>query len=157
MISTKELQLIAQMRQNARNNLTNISRAIQMPVSTIFDRLKRYENDLITKHCSLIDFEKIGFATRATIILKVKREQREEIKEYLLKHFNINSLYRINNNHDFLMEAIFRDINELEEFMESLEDTYTIKKKEVYYTIHEIKREGFMSDYHTAALAQQNA
>ena len=146
MLSPHELKLIAELRQNARKNLTLISRNIRMPVSTIFDKLKKYENTLITKHCSLIDFSKLGYGTKATIILKVKREQRDDVREYLMNHFNINSLYRVNNGYDFMVEAVFRDIKDMEEFLEALEDTHTIKKKEVYYIINEIKREAFMSN-----------
>ena len=56
------------------------------------------------------------------------------------------SIFRINNGFDFIVEAVFKNINELENFIESLEDKFKIKSKNVYYIIDEIKREKFMTD-----------
>ncbi|MBR9691938.1 winged helix-turn-helix transcriptional regulator, partial [Candidatus Woesearchaeota archaeon] len=72
-MNKKDLKIIAYLRQNARMPLTKMSRKTQIPVSTIFDRLKMNENSLIVKHTSLLDFSKLGYNTRANITLKVDR------------------------------------------------------------------------------------
>ena len=46
----------------ASATLTN---ATGLPVSTIYDRLKNKPSGIITKHVSLINFDRIGFNTRA--------------------------------------------------------------------------------------------
>ena len=151
MIPDKDLHLICELRQNARNPLTNLSKIIKMPVSTIFDRLKKYSGTLITKNTCLIDFDKIGYSMRANIILDFKKEDRESAHNHLMNHFNVNSLYTI-NNHSFLAETVFRNMTEIENFIEELETKFTIRKKEVHYIMKEIKREAFMSDKLTADL-----
>ena len=45
-----------------------------------------------------------------------------------------------------MVETIFKNIKELEEFLEVLEDRFTIKTKQVYYIIDEISKEKFFSD-----------
>ena len=65
------------------------------------------------------------------------------MQEYLMKHQNINSVYKINNGYDFLVECVFKHIKDLEDFMESLEERFRVDDKQVYYVIEDIKREDF--------------
>lgn len=140
----KELLILSHMRTNARLKLTKISRLTGIPVSTIFDRVKA-GSPFVIKHTTLIDFQQLGFTTRATIILRTTREEREALHEHIIHHAYVNNAYRINNGYDFLVEGVFRHLKELEEFMEHLEDKFTIKAKQVYYIIDDIKRETFLN------------
>ena len=141
----KDLLLMAYFRNNARENLTKISRMTHIPVSTIFDRLREYENGLISKHTTLVDFKKLGFDIKMHILFKVARQSREEFKEFLLKNQNINSVFRVNNGYDFLVEAIFRDMENLQNFMEST-DRFIIEDKQELFVLEDVKREGFLTD-----------
>ena len=144
-VSKKDLIVISYLRQNARETLTRLSRKTHIPVSTIYDKLKLHEHNLITKYTSLLDFSKLGFNTRANIMLKVNRDKRDEVKDYLMKHQNINSVCKINNG-DFMIDVIFKHIKDMEDFIESIEQRFDIKDRQVYYVIDDIKRESFMSD-----------
>lgn len=146
MVSKKDLLVMAHLRKNARMKLTAMSRLTNLPVSTIFDRLKYHEGGLIRKHICLIDFEKIGFHTRANVMFRVGKKDKNNVKAFLEKNPNVNSIYKINNGYDFLAEVVFRNISNLEEFLEEMEERYDIKTKEVHYIIDDIKRESFMSD-----------
>ncbi len=146
MLNKKDLLVLSSLRKNARMTLTKMSRNIQIPISSIYDNIKGHEGNLIQKHTSLIDFSKIGFNTRATVLLKVKREEREQVKEYLIKNQHINTAHKINSGWDFMFEGIFRHIKDLEEFLEVLEDKFKVKQRQVYYIIEDIKREEFMAD-----------
>ena len=55
----KDLLLMTHFRRNSRENLTQISRLTNIPVSTIFDKLREYEKGLIQRHTTLIDFRRI--------------------------------------------------------------------------------------------------
>jgi len=144
-IPDKTLLVLSYLRDNARMKLTTLSRKTGIPVSTIFDHMKD-RSPLMTKYTTLIDFGKLGFATRAQIIIKLAKEQREQFREFILSHKSINSAYRINNGYDYLLEGIFRNLKELEEFLETMEEQYPLKTKQVYYIIDDLKREQFLSD-----------
>jgi DNA-binding Lrp family transcriptional regulator len=145
-MKSKDLQIIAQLRNDARMPLTIMSKKIRVPVSTIFDRLKLHEGDLITKHTSLLNFTKLGYNSRANIMLKVDRECKDAIKEYLLKHPSVNSLYKINNGFDFMAEGVFRQIKDTEDFIDDLEKKFKVLDKNVFFIIDDVKREAFMND-----------
>lgn len=151
-MKNKDLQLLSRLRANARETLTKMSRKTHIPVSTIFDRLKMHERGIIQKHTSLIDFQQLGFTTRATVIIKTDKKDRDGMRDYLTMHQNINSLYKINNGYDYLIEAVFKNIKELEEFIEELEERYKIKSRQVYYIIEDIVREEFLSNPNTLGI-----
>ncbi|HLC85723.1 MAG TPA: Lrp/AsnC family transcriptional regulator [Candidatus Nanoarchaeia archaeon] len=146
MLDKKELIILAKLRENSRESLTRMSRKISIPVSTIYEKLKNYEKTVIKKHTSLLDFNKLGFGTRATIILKSKKENRENLKQFLLENKYVNSFYKINNGYDFMIETVFRELKEVENFVEELENNYGVEEKLVYYIVEELKKEAFLSN-----------
>jgi DNA-binding Lrp family transcriptional regulator len=145
-LSRKDFVLFAHLRQDARAPLTTISRKTGIPVSTLFDRLKATEGGLIQRHTSLLDFSKLGFAIRATLMLKVDKADREALQDYLKKHEAVNSAFRISQDYDFLVDAIFRQLPDVQQFIQLLEGKFDIKDTKLYYIIDEIARENFLAD-----------
>ncbi len=145
-MDNKELMILSQLRKDARMSLTKISRRTQIPVSTIFDKIRMFKHDVITKHTSLIDFNSLGYGTRANMMISVEKEDKEALREFLTKHNNINSVYKINNGFDFMIEGIFKQIKDMEDFMDVMDQKFKVKDKKLYFIIEDIKRESFMSD-----------
>ncbi|MBD3304652.1 hypothetical protein GF343_05940 [Candidatus Woesearchaeota archaeon] len=143
MFKKKDLILTAYLRQNSRASLTILSRKTGVPVSTIFDRLK--SSKVILKNTALLDFSKLGYSARTNILLRARKDKKEKLMEFLFKSFNVNSLYKVNNGYHFMAECIFRDIKELEDFLEMLDEKFAVKTKEVHYIIDELKKEAFLS------------
>ncbi|MFH1174340.1 MAG: Lrp/AsnC ligand binding domain-containing protein [archaeon] len=141
----KDIQFIAELRKNARKSLTTISRKTQIPISTLFDRLKHHEKSFIIKHTTLLDFNKLGYGCVAMVVLKVDKEHRDAMRKALLAHDSVNSVYRINNGYDYLLEAVFHNVKELEEFLEELESKFLIVEKKTFYIIEHLARELFMN------------
>lgn len=147
-VREKELKLLSYFRNNSRTSLTKLSREAKMPVSTIFDKLKEYENNkLIKKHTSIIDFKKLGFDVKSQMLVSSSKEDRNKIQDFLIKHPKVNTVFRINNGYDFLIEAIFRNMMELDEFTKQLEQFKILEKKE-YFVMEDIKREEFLTNKH---------
>ena len=143
---TEELVILSHLRKNAREQLTSISKKTRIPVSTIFNKLRNQMVPLIRRHTCIIDFARIGYSTVATMIFKVDKPQKEEFRDELRKCRNVNSLQKINNGSDFLCETVFRDMKQLEDFLEGLEEKYKIRQKQVFYHIEDIKREEFLAE-----------
>lgn len=143
-IKDKDLLILSCLRRNARETLTSMSKITGIPVSTVFDMVRLYEKGIIRKYLCLVDFGRLGFSTRATILLKVVKEDRDALREYLARSSHVNSTYRINRGYDFLVEAVFRDMKEAETFLQAL-DGFQIDEKLVHYVIEDLKREQFMA------------
>lgn len=144
-MNKKELLIISALRQDARLSLTKMSRQTKIPVSTLHDKIKEYTGNLIRKHTAIVDFTKIGYNTRALVFLKVERDERQTLQNFLLTCKNVNNLAKINNGYDFLVELIFEHIKDMEDLIETIETKFKITTKVTYYIIDEIKRESFLS------------
>jgi Lrp/AsnC family transcriptional regulator, leucine-responsive regulatory protein len=145
-MNKKDKLIIEELRKNARIPLTKLSKNTRIPISTIFERIKRHEEDIIIKYTSIIDFSKLGFLTRATIALKVNLKDREGLKNYLYNHPCVNSLFKINNGFDYMIEGVFRQVKDMEIFLEDLEKRFKIEEEKSFYIIEDYKREGCMID-----------
>jgi DNA-binding Lrp family transcriptional regulator len=144
-IKYEDLKIISILRQNSRESLTKISRLTKIPVSTIFDKIRNKTDNYIKKNTCLINFQNLGFNSRAKVVIKVHPEYRESIKEFLLRCKNLNSIFKINNGYDFLLDVIFKNPKELEYFFENIESEFKIIDKNIYYIIDEIESEKFLS------------
>ncbi len=140
----KELLLLSHFRNNARLSLTKISRMTKIPVSTIFDKLKEYENNVIKKHTALVDFRKLGYEIKAHLLMKVPKDKRDSFQDFLRKHENVNNVFRINNGYDFLVEGLFRNLKELDRFIEQAE-AHGLEDKQEHFVLEEIAREEFLA------------
>ena len=145
MLRKKELMLLSCLRTNARDTLTNISKKIRIPISTIFDKLKEYEKGFISKYTSLIDFKKLGYDIRMQLMLKVPINKRGAFEEFVKSSPAVNNVFRINNFYDYMVETIFKDIKEFQVFADKIE-VFGISELTEHFVIDEIKRESFMSD-----------
>jgi len=145
-----DIKILVNLRTQGRVPLTELSRKTNLPVSTIHDRLKREIQKGMIKPTILFDFEKLGFDTRAHILLSVEPTEKEKLLAHLKEQPNVNSLFRINNGWNVLMECVFKNMQESENFVEQLEQNFHIKQKEVHYVLQEIKREGFLTQQEKA-------
>ena len=141
----KDYSIIGYFRSNARMSLTKLSKATKIPVSTLFDKLRDYENrKIIQKHTAIIDFKKLGYDIKLQILLAVEKERKESLQKFLYRHPRVNTILRINNGYDYMIEAIFKNMEELDEFTRNLEEHEPKDKKELYI-MEDIKREEFLT------------
>lgn len=155
MMNKKELLIISALRQNSRKSLTDMSREVKMPISTLHEKINALNNSIIRKHTALVDFSMLGFNTRAKVFLKVEKEQRQKLQDHLSMCKNVNTLLKVNNGFDFMAEMVFTHIKDLEDYIETLEQKFRILNKETFYIIDELRREEFMSTP-AAAIAAAN-
>ncbi|MBI4016917.1 MAG: Lrp/AsnC family transcriptional regulator [Candidatus Aenigmarchaeota archaeon] len=148
-MNQKDVRIFACLRQNGRMPISKLSKQTGMPVSTIFDHLRT--NPVIQRHVTLLDFQSLGFSTKAIVLLRANKN-KQELYKYLSAHFNINNLCKITNGYDYCFECVFKNMSELEKFLDTLEERFELKSKNVHYIINEIKREAFLSDPNTCEL-----
>lgn len=142
----KDIILIANLRQNGRIPLTQLAKRTGIPPSTAFDRIKTNLNRAIKKFTALLAPEEFGYNAKAYVLLKANKLKKEELTNHLKFHPNVNGLWRINNGWNLMLECIFKNMKEVEDFVDELEKKFEIQNKEINYVIEEIKRETWLSD-----------
>ncbi len=144
-MNEKDIAIISSLRGDARMALTEISKKTQIPVSTIFDRLKLHEKTVIKKHTSIVDFEKMGYNSKTVMVLKTKYDKRVLLKDYLESHNNVNNLYITNSGYDFMIETVFRNQKETQDFVDEIERHFELQEVKAYNIIEDVHREKFLS------------
>lgn len=140
----KEEILLTYLRKDGRMPLTQMSKESGVAISTLHDRLRK--TACIMKVTALLNFTRLGYFTKAHIFLKAHKLYRDQLFSYLMEHYHVNNLYKINNGYDFLLECVFKDLRDLEDFLQELDDKFKVTAPIVHYIISDLKREGFYSD-----------
>lgn len=136
--------ILNELRKNARVSLLEVAKKTNIPLSTLYDKIKNYDKGPIKRHTILIDFPILGYHARKLIALKIAKESRQNIQNYLAKHPNVNSLYRINSGFDYLAEIIANNSMEIQEIVEEIEAQKGILGKKCFDVIDELKKEEFV-------------
>lgn len=136
------MRIIASLRRNSRSRLIDISKETDVPISTVYNRILHLQGRLIEKFTCLLDYGSLGLVL-ATIMIKARKGSRLELQKNLVKQDPVNSLFKINNGYDFMVDAVFSSLMELEEFRETIEHQYRCRTK-VHYIIERIKQESYL-------------
>jgi len=140
------MKLITELRKNSRIKLKDISSKLSIPISTIFDMMKSLKKEGVIEHKSLIKFDELGFPFQTVFAIKTSKKHRESLRNYFVKHTRINSVFQINSEYDFLVEALFRNQKEMQDFIDELETKNIILKKTIFNIISTIQRENFLTE-----------
>ena len=145
-LNTQDMSIISALRCNARESLSMVGKNLNIPHSTIHDKVKAYELNIIKKHTSILDFSKMGYECRATIALKLAKYQTKELHDFIRSKKEVNNAYEINHGYDLLMECIFRSRTDLKMFMDELEEKFPLQEKHIFEMYNDLKRESFLEN-----------
>jgi DNA-binding Lrp family transcriptional regulator len=122
MLSNDEMLILTHLRKNARKSLAMIGRELNMPISTVFDKVHKINNSVVLKHTSLLDFAKLGHGLKINYVIKAKPDMETQLLQFLSENRKVNSVQRLKEANEFFVEAIFRDMVEFDSFTEALEE-----------------------------------
>ncbi len=118
-IDRLDLQILRSLSRDGRKPFKAIARELDVSDATIRKRVRRMQKEEIIKQFHvLIDYDKIGNFIKAFIGLKVNPQQLQEIVNELENHPDIQVMYRTTGGWDIFVEVIFKDMQELNWFME---------------------------------------
>jgi DNA-binding Lrp family transcriptional regulator len=143
MVDNLTKQLLLSLRINGRVKLSEIHRSTKIPVTTIFERIKKF-GKYVEKYVTLIDWQKIGFGIRIIMAVSINRNRKKNLQEFLLEHKNVNSVSRVNNNFDFILEAMFASIKELDAFNDELRSLKA--KTKMFFVVEPVREEFFFTE-----------
>lgn len=144
-LSKRDMAMLSYLRQDARISLTALSKKTGIPISTAYGKLKSFRASKLIQLKALVDMTQLGYSTRILVALKVDRESRRETEEYLVKHLLVNNVWRINSGFSYMIEAIFKDMADVEDFLEDLDSRFKVRMEMVFYVISEVQREYSLS------------
>ena len=144
-LEPRDYTVIGYFRHDARTTLTDMSKTTKIPVSTIYDKLQRFQDrDIIKRHTSLVNFDELGYDIRVNLLLSVDHEDYDDVETFLNDHKKVNNVLRVSNGYDYIAEAVFRDMEEYDTFFNSLGEQ-PIDDIDQYFVMDEVKREAFLT------------
>jgi Lrp/AsnC family transcriptional regulator, leucine-responsive regulatory protein len=142
MVNERELAIISHLRKDSRTSLAFISEEIEMPPSTIYDKINRLQrDDVIKSYTVMLDFKKLGLNHHAKIVLKINKIYHKKLLEYLKKHNIVNSISQINSGFDFMVETLSKDIKEYLDFIDEVKIKFGVIDLYDYLIVDEIEKE----------------
>jgi len=119
-IDRLDLRIIRVLNQDARKPYKAIAEELGVSDATVRKRVqKMLEEGIIKKFNVLLDYHKLGRIIKAFIGLRVQPPKLKDIVEQLNKHPDVQVLYRTSGDVDLFVEVIFRDMEELNGFLET--------------------------------------
>lgn len=143
-LKNNDARLISHIRKDGRKKITRIALEEQIPVTTLYDRLKSYEKKGIANHTTLLNWKRLGFEKKAHIQINATNSERMKVEEHLLLQPFVNSLYRVGGVSEFLAECVFRTGLQMQEFLESLNELGA--DVTVFEELQELRRETFLTE-----------
>ena len=119
-IDTLDLKIIKVLNRDARMPYKAIAEEVGVSDATVRNRVQRMQKEgIIKKFNVLVDYHKLGRIIKAFIGLRVQPPKLKDIVEHLKEHPDVQVLYRTSGEVDLFVEVIFRDMEELNNFLES--------------------------------------
>jgi Lrp/AsnC family transcriptional regulator, leucine-responsive regulatory protein len=141
MLTNNTKTILGYLQKNARSSVSKIASETNIPVNTVLKRLSNFENDkVIQKYTTLLNYSKLQYFVRVNFAVSVKEKQA--LLKHLKSNKNVNSLYLTKGDFDYYFETIFRDMAELYNFIESLDD-YGLKTIKEHHIIEDVVKENF--------------
>jgi len=110
-------QILTLLQDNARIKKSEMARELNLPATTLQERIRRLEkNGIIKKYQVIVDPETIGFSVQAFVAVTLDRHESSDIRDFerSVKTIpNIRACYHSSGRFDYLLHLVARDLNEL--------------------------------------------
>ena len=104
-----DMKILAVLQENANLKIKELSAAVGLSVTPVFERLKRLEKEgFITKYTVILDADKlnIGFVVFCTVkMLLVNEEVNDEFGKAISAIPDITECYNISGDYDYLLKV----------------------------------------------------
>lgn len=119
-IDQLDMRIIGSLSGNARKPYKSIAQELGVSDSTVRKRIGRMiEDGIIKEFTVLLDYHALGRIIKAFIGLRVQPPRLKGIVEHLQENPDVQVLYRTTGDVDLFVEVIFKDMEELNGFLES--------------------------------------
>ncbi|MDD2958170.1 MAG: Lrp/AsnC family transcriptional regulator [Lachnospiraceae bacterium] len=136
-----DLQILNELKKNARQTASDISKNIHLSVSTVIERIKKMEKTgLIQAYTVITDDAKLG--NNLTIMMEVSMEHpryNEAFIQQLNEDPNIIACYYLTGEFDFLLKICCQSSEHLEQIHGHIKDCPGVRLTKTHYVLRTIK------------------
>ena len=114
-LDDKDMDILSILKKNAKNTTQQISRELNIPITTVHNRIKKLESQgIIEKYTVVLNQKKLGKKISARLALRVtKLADQYKICNEVLNIECVDKVYQITGDYDIIASVRVRDIEEL--------------------------------------------
>lgn len=114
-----DYEILSCLKENSRENATNIGAKINLSTSAVIERIKKYEaSGLIKQYTIILNQEVVGGDLTAFISVRLEHPKYyENFVELINSHKAIPECYYIAGDFDFIVKTITKNAQSLEEIL----------------------------------------
>lgn len=114
-----DYEILSCLKENARENATNIGAKINLSTSAVIERIKKFEaSGLIKQYTILLDQHTLGGDLMAFISVRLEHPKYyENFVELINSHNSIAECYYIAGDFDFIIKIITKNAQSLEDIL----------------------------------------
>ncbi len=125
-LSEKDLKLLELLQKNCKLGLKEIAREINSPVTTVYEKIKRFEREgIIRKYTAVLDDRKLDKGLTVFVFVTIKYhfadEQKplsqREIAKRISQIPNVQEVHIITGDWDLLLKVKGKDMAEISSFV----------------------------------------
>ncbi len=118
-LSETDIKLLGMLQQDCRRPITEIAKALGIPATTAYDKVKRMEEKgIIDGYVAMLNEGKLGFPTTALILVSIGYPSgsdfsQEAVAEKLAGFSEITEVYIIAGDWDLMLKVKSRSIEDV--------------------------------------------
>ena len=114
-LDDKDMDILSLLKKNAKSTTQQISRILNIPITTVHNRIKKLESSgIIEKYTVVLNQRKLGRKVSARLALRVtKLADQFKICNEVLNLEAVEKVYQITGDYDIIASVRVRDIEEL--------------------------------------------
>ena len=136
-----DLQILNELKANARQTASDISKTIHLSVSTVIERIRKMEKSGMIQSYTVITSEnKLG--NDISVLMEVSLEHpryNDSFIHFIDEHPNIIACYYLTGEFDFLLKICCRSSEHLEQIHNQIKDCTGVRLTRTHYVLRTIK------------------
>lgn len=140
-ITQNDVCILNELKNNCRSSFISISKKYDIPLATVFDRMKRLlKHRYLLRLYSLIDYTYLRCPLHIVLICSQKKECRDELFDSPWVD-SIIKVSRRSENGLIIFDTHFRTVSEKEVFLKTIKPFFKILKEHAIHSV--LKKESF--------------
>ncbi len=144
-------KILAELQNNSKQNTTQLSKSLNIPRTTINNRIKKLEKaGVIERYKAVLDWKKAGKPVCALVHIVISsQESVYNVAERLRKMKNVEDIYVTSGQFDIIAKVRLKDNDELAEFIfdakTGLRSLPSVERTESMIVLDSVKEDGTLN------------
>lgn len=120
-LTEKDFRILWELQKDCKKTLKQLSKITKIPITTIYDRVKRMEKEgLIKRYSAILNYKKLRLPITAFILVStIKDEETNEDKviSEISRFLNVQEAHLVSGDWDLVLKMKAKSVDEIGDFV----------------------------------------